>query len=126
MQGGAGFFLQLAGGQEVIEVRMGVNDADHLQAQGIEPSEDQFVIATRVDHDGLFGDRVADDRAVALQRADREGFADQRRFGSVHGCSWKKWMAYSRTARRHRRCHPLPLPDCGSGLQQTRKRLIYV
>ncbi len=58
---------------------MGVNDADDLQAQGIKPSEDQFMIAPRIDHDRLFADRIADDRAVALQRADGEGFADEGR-----------------------------------------------
>ncbi|MNX78075.1 hypothetical protein D3C86_1096440 [compost metagenome] len=47
------------------------------------------MIATRIDDDGLFRYRIADDRAVALQRADGEGFADKRRFDSVHGCSWK-------------------------------------
>ncbi len=30
----------------MIEVRMGVNDADHFQAQGIEASQDQVMIAT--------------------------------------------------------------------------------
>ena len=68
---------------------MGVNDADHLQAQCVEPREDQFVITARIDHDGLFGDRVADDRAVALQRADGEGFADKQGLCGFHGCSCK-------------------------------------
>jgi hypothetical protein len=54
---------------------MGMNDADQLQAQGIEPRDDLFVIATRINHNGLFGDRIADDRAVALQRANGEGFS---------------------------------------------------
>ena len=68
----------------MIEVRMGVNDADHFQAQGIEPSQDQLMIATRVDDNGLFRYRIADDRAVALQRADGEGFADE---GGLAGTS---------------------------------------
>jgi hypothetical protein len=50
----------------VIQVRVGMNDADHLQAQRIKAREDQFVIAARVDDDGLFGDGVADDCAIAL------------------------------------------------------------
>jgi hypothetical protein len=47
-------------------VRVGVDNADHLQAQGVEAREDQFVIAARVDDDGFFGDGVADDCAIAL------------------------------------------------------------
>ncbi|MNX68357.1 hypothetical protein D3C86_995290 [compost metagenome] len=61
----------------MIKVRVGVDDADHFQTEGIEASEDQFMIATRIDDDGLFRDRIANDRAVALQRADGEGFADE-------------------------------------------------
>lgn len=38
----------------MIKVRVGVDDADHLQAQGVEASEDQFMIATRINHDGFF------------------------------------------------------------------------
>jgi len=68
----------------MIQVCMSVNDADHLQPQGIEPSHDQVGIAPRIDDYGLFGQRVADDRAVALQRADGEGFADDCGFCAVH------------------------------------------
>jgi hypothetical protein len=38
---------------------------------------DQFVIAARINDDGLFRHRIADDRAVALQRADGESFANE-------------------------------------------------
>ena len=75
MQRGAGLFFQLAGGEEMIEVSMGVDNAHHLQAQRIKARQDQLVIATGVDHDGFFSDRVANDGAVALQRADGEGFS---------------------------------------------------
>ncbi|MNU39750.1 Phage integrase family protein [compost metagenome] len=57
---GAGFLLQLTGGQEVIKVRVGMNDADHLQTEGIEASEDQLMIAARINDDGLFRDWIAD------------------------------------------------------------------
>ncbi|MNV15765.1 hypothetical protein D3C71_1064990 [compost metagenome] len=77
MQRRAGFLLELTGSQEMIEVGVGVNDADHFQPQGIETRQDQLMIATRIDDDGLFRYRIADDRAVALQRADGEGFADE-------------------------------------------------
>jgi hypothetical protein len=35
------------------------------------------VVATGIDDDGFSGDGVADDGAVALEGADREGFADE-------------------------------------------------
>jgi hypothetical protein len=46
------------------------------------------VIAARVDDDGFFGDGVADDGAIALQRADGEGFADERWDWDSHEKSW--------------------------------------
>ncbi|MCY1177432.1 hypothetical protein D9M73_177420 [compost metagenome] len=61
----------------MIEVGVGVNDADHFQPQSVEPRQDQLMIATWIDDDGLFRYRIADDRAVALQRADGEGFANE-------------------------------------------------
>ncbi|MNZ35087.1 hypothetical protein D3C78_524770 [compost metagenome] len=75
VQGGAGALLHFAGREEMIEVRMGVDDADQLQAVRLQPRHDQLGIAARVDDDGLLRHRVADDRAVALQRADGEGFS---------------------------------------------------
>ncbi|MNV84553.1 hypothetical protein D3C71_1784330 [compost metagenome] len=60
----------------MIEVGVGVNDADHLEAMGLQARHDQLRIAARIDHNGLLGHGVADDRAVALQRPDGEGFAD--------------------------------------------------
>ncbi|MDT4875186.1 hypothetical protein FQZ97_1105350 [compost metagenome] len=71
----AGGLLQLAGGEEVIQVGMGVDDADQLQAMGLQASEDQLGVATRVHHYGLLADRITDQGAVALQRADGEGFS---------------------------------------------------
>ena len=62
---------------------MGVDDADQLQPQLVEPIEDQLMITARVHHDGLFCDGITDDGAVALHRADREGFTDQG--GGLHG-----------------------------------------
>ena len=77
MQGRAGLFLHLSGGEEMIKMRVGVDDADDFQAMRVETRHDQVWVATRVDDDGFFGDRVTDDRAVALQRANGEGFADE-------------------------------------------------
>ncbi|MNI90342.1 hypothetical protein D3C73_1478550 [compost metagenome] len=61
----------------MIEVRMGVDDAHQGQAVGLQAGEDLVRVTTRVDDDGLFGKRVADQGAVALQRPDGEGFADE-------------------------------------------------
>ena len=73
------------------------------------------MIATRIDDDGLFRDRIADDRAVALERADGEGFADQLGFGGVHGGSWKNgWPILAQA-------------NClGSVLREITKRLIFL
>jgi hypothetical protein len=54
---------------------------------GIEARHDQVRVAAWVDDDGFLGDRIADDRAVALQRADGEGFADERWGWNGHGKS---------------------------------------
>ena len=75
VQRSTGLFLQLAGSQEMIKVSMGVDNAHHLQAQRIKARQNQLVIAAGVDDDGFFSDRVANDGAVALQRADGEGFS---------------------------------------------------
>lgn len=64
-----GGLLQLAGSEEVIQVGMGVDDADQLQPMGLQPRQDQLMVAARIDDDGLPADRIADQGAVALPRA---------------------------------------------------------
>ena len=61
VQAGAGALLHLAGGEEVIQVRVGMDDADHLQAEAVEALQDHFVVAARIDDDGLPGQRIAND-----------------------------------------------------------------
>ncbi|MNF47428.1 hypothetical protein D3C84_286300 [compost metagenome] len=95
VQGRAGALLHLAGGEEVVEMGMGMNDAHHLQAVLVQARHDQLRIAARIDDDGLLGQRVADDGAVALQRPDGKGFADQ---GGLGG---------HRTGSERVRCHHL-------------------
>ncbi|MNC08318.1 hypothetical protein D3C75_558990 [compost metagenome] len=73
----AGQFLELARGKEVIEVSVSVDDAHQRQPMGQQASKDLVRVTARVDDDGLFGKRVADQGAVALQGAYREGFADE-------------------------------------------------
>ncbi|MOA68283.1 hypothetical protein D3C78_1958280 [compost metagenome] len=69
-------------------MRMGVDDADQGQAVGLQAGEDLLRVATWIDDDGLLAEWVADQRAVALQRADGEGFADERGLGwrGLHVC----------------------------------------
>ncbi|MNE82557.1 hypothetical protein D3C80_1792870 [compost metagenome] len=53
-----------------------------------QPRHDQLGIAARVDDDGLLRHRVADDRAVALQGADGEGFSNDGGLLGLHGDTW--------------------------------------
>lgn len=106
---------------------VGVNNADHFQAQRIEARQDQLMVAARVDDDGFFGDGVADDRAVALQRAYRERFADQRGRLNIHGYSCKFKGKLFCTAFRRTVCstlHPIRKRSRAHGCQ-TRQLLSY-
>lgn len=60
VQRGAGQLLELARGEEVIEVRVGVDDAHQRQPVGLQAGQDLVRVTARVDDDGLFGQRVAD------------------------------------------------------------------
>ncbi|MNE49302.1 hypothetical protein D3C80_1438100 [compost metagenome] len=77
VQGGAGQLLELARGKKMIEVRVCMDDAHQRQAVGLQARQDLLRVTAWVDDDGFLGQRVADQRAVALQGADREGFADE-------------------------------------------------
>ena len=85
---------------------MGMDDAHHLQTQLVEAVENQLMIATGIDHDSLLGDGVADDGAVALQRADGKGFADQAGLGGVHGSPCYCLHNGSMTNRDEENLHP--------------------
>lgn len=71
----------------MIQVRMGMDDADHLQAQGVEPGQDQLMIAARIDDDGFFRQRIANDRAVALQGPTGKVSRISAGFAESMGCS---------------------------------------
>ena len=60
-------------GARVVEVRMRVDEGDRSQAGPGERLEDPVGLVPRVHDDGLAGRRVRHDRAVALERTDREG-----------------------------------------------------
>ncbi|MNC72856.1 hypothetical protein D3C75_1239700 [compost metagenome] len=59
----------------MIQVCMGMDDAHYLQAMGIQTGQDLLMVTARIDDDGFLADRVANNGAVALQRADGEGFS---------------------------------------------------
>src|SRR5690606_14885016 len=79
VQARASALLDLAGRQKMVQMRVGMDDADHLQPQGLQARHDQLRIAARVDQHRLASQWITDDRAVALQGADGEGFADDIR-----------------------------------------------
>ena len=91
VQGRAGLLLHLPGREEVIQMGVRVDDAHHLEPMLIQTRHDQLGIAARIDDDGLFRHRIADDRAVALQRADGECFTDQRR-RVIHGSGFQNGL----------------------------------
>ena len=88
MQRRPGFFLELTRRQKVIQMRMRMDDAHYLQTQLLQPRQNQLMIATRIHHNGFFSHRITDDRAVALQRPDGEGFADEGGF-CAHGSGFQ-------------------------------------
>ena len=77
VQRGAGQLLEPARGEEMVEVRVSVDDAHQGQAMMLQAGEDLLLVPARVDDDGVLADRVTDQGAVALQGADGEGFADE-------------------------------------------------
>src|SRR5262249_52223651 len=72
-----------SGGAHMIDVRVGVDNGFDGCAGVLEPSADGLEIAPGIDHDGLAGFAVHHDRAVASERADRQGFDDHGAFFST-------------------------------------------
>ena len=62
--------------EEMIEVRMGVQNVHHGQPQPPHFMQNAFRGPARVDHDRLLGDRIPDDRTIASQRRDGKRFSD--------------------------------------------------
>jgi hypothetical protein len=83
--GGAGELLKAVGAGDVIDV--GVGDDDLLDGEVVfgEQGEDARDVLARVDDDGFAGGFVAEDGAVALERAYGEGFEDHREFCALSG-----------------------------------------
>jgi hypothetical protein len=72
----AGGGAEFHGSSDVIDVGMGDDDLLDLQVVLADHREDVINIISRVDDHGFAGGLVADDGAVALQRADGEDFVD--------------------------------------------------
>ncbi|MNL31067.1 hypothetical protein D3C87_1528360 [compost metagenome] len=68
--------LERAGGEQVVEVGVGVQDARDFQPVPVQDLLDEIQVAAGIDHHGFFGLGAAQDGAVAAQGADGEGFDD--------------------------------------------------
>jgi hypothetical protein len=80
--GGSGEALEALGSGDVVDVGVGDDDLLDGEVVLIEDGDDAGDLVAGVDDDGFEGDLVAQDGAVALQRADGEDFMD-------HGCKSK-------------------------------------
>ena len=60
----------------MVDVGVGDEDLLELEAEGVEAAGDAADFVAGIDDDGLAGFLVAQDGAVALERADGEGFED--------------------------------------------------
>ena len=61
---------------DVVDMRVGDDDLLHLQVVLAHKSQYVFNFIARIDHYRFARSLVSNDRAVALQRADRENFVD--------------------------------------------------
>jgi hypothetical protein len=71
--------LDVVGPEDVIEVRVGVDDRAHDQIVGAHDRCDALELAAGIDHDRLAGRGIGQDRAVATQRPGRERLAQHPR-----------------------------------------------
>ena len=69
----AGVLMQLAQTADVIDVRVGADDGLHRQLVTAEQLQNAADFVAGIDHQRLARDRIADDRAIALQHSYRNG-----------------------------------------------------
>ena len=74
--GGAGRGSEFHGSADVVDVGVGDDDLFDLEIVFADQGQDVIDVVAGVDDHGFVGGLVADDRAVALQRADGEDFVD--------------------------------------------------
>ena len=60
----------------MVEVGVGVEDMRDRQSQLLHLAENALVRSAGIDNNGLFRDRIANDRTIATKRRDRECLSD--------------------------------------------------
>jgi hypothetical protein len=73
-------FGKIRGGADVIQVAVRKQDQPRRRAQAIDRVEDALGLAARVDDRGVARLRAREDRAILLERRDRDDFEAHRRF----------------------------------------------
>ena len=76
VQAGTGGRLERTGGEDVIQMGMGVDDRHQLEPMARQAVENALHITAGIDDDSSPAQAIADDTAIALQGADREPFMD--------------------------------------------------
>src|SRR5271170_4871484 len=61
----------------MVNVRVGADNRTHRETVTLEPFEDALDLVARIDHQRLARLRIAQNRAVALQHADRKDLVNQ-------------------------------------------------
>ena len=79
----ASVLVELGEAADVVDVGMGADDGFDLELVAAEQAEDTLDLVARIDDDRLMSTRVADDRTVALEHANRELEIDHLRVGGV-------------------------------------------
>lgn len=74
--GSSSELLEALGSGDVIDVSVGDDDLLYGEPVLVEDADDAGDVVAGIDHDGFAGDLVAEDGAVALERADDEDFMD--------------------------------------------------
>jgi len=69
--------VKLREAAHVVDVRMRADDGAQLQIMPAQNFQDAVHFITGIHYDCLFCGGIAEDRAVALQHADRDDFVDQ-------------------------------------------------
>src|SRR5437660_3654598 len=71
--GSAGVIVKFLETADVVDMRMSADDRFHLQLVATEEFHDAVDFVAGIEHQRLAGYRIADDRAVALQKAHWNG-----------------------------------------------------
>lgn len=74
--GGTGQSFELQGSADMVDMGVGDEDLAQLEAKLAQPSVNATNLVSRIDHNCFACDLVPKKRAVALERADREGLED--------------------------------------------------